>query len=278
MRVASICLFLVLTFPASGVRAETAGGEWQFDLVPYVWLPVIDGTLKYNIPPGGSGSPNVEVGPTDWLDLLNYGLLLNGTARKGRFLLSSDLVILSMTSKNDGRVVSVGPGSGAGVPVSATINADTRSDLDGLILSLAAGYALQQSDEARLDGFAGVRYFGVDASTRWNLTADITLPMGPVILPSEGSIGSDKDLWDFIVGLRGYTRLGGSKWFVPYYLDVGTGDSELSWNALAGIGYEYGWGDLLFTYRHLSYDQGSDRLLNDFNFSGLAIGARFRFR
>lgn len=241
--------------------------------MPYVWLPVIDGTLKYNIPPGGSGSPNVEVGPTDWFDLLNYGLLLNGTARKGRFLLSSDLVILSMTSKNDGRVVSVGPGSGASIPVSATINADTRSDLDGLTLSLAAGYALQQSDEARLDVFAGVRYFGVDASTRWDLTADITLPMGPVILPSEGSIGLDKDLWDFIVGLRGYTRLGAGKWFAPYYLDVGTGDSELSWNALAGVGYEYGCGDLLFTYRHMSYDQGSDRLLNDFSFSGLAIGA-----
>jgi len=42
---------------------------------------------------------------------------------------------------------------------------------------------------------------------------------------------------------------------------------------LAGVGYEYGCGDLLFTYRHMSYDQGSDRLLNDFSFSGLAIGA-----
>jgi len=27
------------------------------------------------------------------------------------------------------------------------------------------------------------------------------------------------------------------KWFVPYYLDVGTGESDLTWQAMGGIGY-----------------------------------------
>ena len=64
---------------------------------------------------------------------------------------------------------------------------------------------------------------------------------------------------------------------VPYYFDIGAGDSDLTWNAFAGLAREYNWGDLLIAYRHLEYDQGSDSLMQDFSFSGPLIGARFRF-
>jgi len=62
-----------------------------------------------------------------------------------------------------------------------------------------------------------------------------------------------------------------------YYLDAGTGDSDLTWNAMAGLGYGFGWGELLFAYRHLEYDQPDNKLLQDFSFSGPGFGARFTF-
>lgn len=282
MRIAAAVLALVFTSVSGGELAEAISDEWKYRLTPYLWLPTIDGTLKYNLPSGSGGSPNVGVGPVDWLDLLNFGALVSGSARKGRISIFSDFVYLSMTSKNDGRVIFVEdtvtvPGTRIPIPISADLNLNTRTDLDGLLWMIAGGYALQETETSSLDVFAGARFFGVDVSTSWNLTAAITTPGGGVVLPAQGSIESDTDLWDGIVGIRGHFGVGDGNWSVPYYFDIGTGDSELTWNAMTGLAYEFGWGDLIMVYRHLEYDQDSGSLLQGFSFSGPAVGARFRF-
>ena len=260
----------------ASATAQENSDTWKYRLTPYVWLPTISGKLKYDLPPGGGGSPIISVGPTDWLDLLNFGVLVSGSARKGRFSVYTDFVYLSMTSKNDGRVIFVDDGD-TRIPVDVNIVLDTRADLDGLVWTLAGGYALQESDSSRLDVIAGVRFFAVDTRTRWDLTTEITTPGGTTVLPAQGSLNGGTDLWDGIVGVRGYTALGKGNWSVPYYFDIGTGSSELTWNASAGLSYKFNWGDLLIAYRHLEYDQGVDKLLQDFSFSGPAVGGTFRF-
>jgi len=257
--------------------------DWSFNLTPYLWLPTIDGALKYAIPPdSGGGSPEISVGPTEWLDLLNYGLLVSGSATKGRFTIYTDVVVLSMTSKNDGRVLSVDdsitvPGTRIPIPVSADLALDTRTDLDGLTWTLAGGYEVLASDTSSLSVILGTRYFGVDVTSSWDLTAAITVPGGGVVLPAQGQIGADTDLWDAIVGVRGEVALGQGKWSLPYYLDIGTGDSDLTWNTMVGFARRFESGDLLIAYRHLNYDQDADSLLQDFSFSGPGIGYRFKF-
>ena len=90
---------LVLSlFISNCAFAQANESEWQYSLTPYLWLPTIEGALNYGPPPGGSGNPNVEVGPTDWLDLLNFAVLVNGSARKDDFVIFSDLVYLSMST------------------------------------------------------------------------------------------------------------------------------------------------------------------------------------
>lgn len=259
----------------SVASAQGSDDDWEYSLTPYLWFPTIDGTLKYNLPPG-SGSPSVSVGPTDWLDLLNWAALVSGNARKGRLSVFSDLVYLSMTSKNDGRVLSVDD-VGTRIPIDASVVLNTRTDLDGLTVTLAGGYSLKQTDTGSFDFFAGVRFFGVDVKTSWDLTTDVTLPGGGIALPAQGSIGRDTDLWDGIVGIRGHSAFGNGNWSVPYYLDIGAGSSDLTWNAMAGLAYEFDWGDLMLIYRHLEYDQDATSLLQDFSFSGPAFGARFHF-
>ena len=72
-------------------------------------------------------------------------------------------------------------------------------------------------------------------------------------------------------------KLGESNWSIPYYLDVGTGSSNLTWQAVLGITYSLRWGDVELAYRHPSYDQSSDKLVQDMRFSGPALGLSFHF-
>jgi len=265
-----LCLF------ATSVSAQQESDSWEYRLSPYLWLPTINGTLNYELPPGGGGSPGFSVGPTDWLDLLNFGLLLSGSAQKGKFVVFSDLVYLSMTSKNAGSIdgVRIGPDF---VPIEAGVVLNTRTDLDALNVTLGLGREISRSESGRASVFAGIRYLGIDLSSQWDLTASITGPNDTIVLPSQGSIGQDVDLLDGIVGFRGEFGKEAGRWSFPYYFDVGTGDSDLTWNAMAGAARRFGWGDLLLVFRHLEYDQGDDGLLQDFRFSGPVVGARFRF-
>lgn len=268
---------------ASAANAQSAADEWQWNLTPYLWLPTIDGQVQHDVPPGGGGGPRVSVGPTDWLDFLNFGLLFSGSATKDRIGFFTDFLYLDMSGDNDGRVVSVdgvisGPGGVIEIPVGADLNVATEVELDGLQWMLAAGYAFAKSEAGTHHVIAGFRLLSVDITTGWSLTGEITAPGGGTALDAQGGAGKSVELWDGIVGLKG--RFGGAgegSWSVPYSLDVGAGDSDLVWNATVSLAYAFGWGDLVFGYRHLEYDEGPGGVLQDFSFSGPGVGANFRF-
>ncbi len=128
-----------------------------------------------------------------------------------------------------------------------------------------------------MSAFVGTRHFGVDVKSSWDLTADISIPGTGVVLPAQGQVSSDVDLWDAIIGVQGAFELGEGNRSSLYCLDVGKGDSDLTWNAVAGLSYAHGWGETLLAYRHLEYDQPSDKLLPDFSFSGPGQGERYIF-
>ena len=149
--------------------------------------------------------------------------------------------------------------------------------MNAISFTIATGYTVKESQTSSLDLLAGARYLGVDVDTGWDLTVAISAPGGEIVLPAQGSVGKDVDLWDAIIGVRGKTQLKESKWAVQYYLDAGAGSSDLTWQAMAGFSRTSDWGELILVYRHLEYDEGSDGLLQNFSFSGPAIGARFSF-
>ena len=57
--------------------------DWQFSLMPYIWLPTADGSLRFDSPPGTDSSPEVETSGNKWPDDLSFALMLKGEARKG---------------------------------------------------------------------------------------------------------------------------------------------------------------------------------------------------
>ena len=72
-------------------------------------------------------------------------------------------------------------------------------------------------------------------------------------------------------------NLGDGNWYVPYYVDVGTGDSDLTWQAVAGIGYAFRWGEVFAAWRYLDYDFKSSSNIEKLNFNGPGLGVAFRW-
>jgi hypothetical protein len=263
----------IFTAPA---QAQTAAPheQWKFSITPYLWLPNVNGTLKYSIPPGAGGSPEVETGPNDYLQNLQAVIMLSGEARKDRWSVFTDVIYLAFTDE-DSKVQSVNFG---GNLVSSSLNLATSSSLRGTAWTLGAGYAVQTGQAVTLDVFGGLRYFSLNASTNWQLVTDVTVTGGGgQTFPRSGGISAGEDLWDGIIGVRGRVPLGSSDWSIPYYLDVGGGSSSLTWQGMIGIAYSFNWGAVTLAYRNLYYDQTNDKLVQNLRFDGPALGATFRF-
>jgi hypothetical protein len=64
---------------------------------------------------------------------------------------------------------------------------------------------------------------------------------------------------------------------MPYYLDAGAGNSTLTWQSVLGVGHAFKWGEVILAYRYLSYEQSSNKLIEDLSFGGFALGVNFRF-
>jgi len=259
----------MLSLPA---RAQEPPG-WTFAVTPYLWLPNVNGTLRYSPPPSGTGAPEVNTGPNNYLENLNGVLMLSGEARSGRWSILSDFIYLNFESqKSSVKAVDFGTSL-----VSTGLNASTSSSLKGVEWTLASGYTVVQTPGATLDLIGGLRYLGIEARTDWQLTGTVTGPGGAQTFPASGNASRRSDLWDGIIGMRGRVRFGESQWFMPYYLDVGTGSSTLTWQGFLGVAYAFKWNDAVFGYRRLYYDQSDSKLLQDFRFSGPSFGATFRF-
>jgi hypothetical protein len=246
----------------SAAQAETE--EWQFGLTPYLWLPSVDAHLGFET--GGPGESTAAM--TDALKHLEAALFFNAEARKGKWGLSFDLVYCDF-NKTSSQVTSIAlPHLGVDVP----INTGTSTDLTGSMLSLTGSYALRRSPNAKIDLVAGVRYTHIGTTLDWSFATSV-----PGLSGRAGSAGTDVDLWDGVVGIRARSTLGNSAWFVPLYLDAGTGTSTFTWQGLIGVGYAFRWGDLLLVYRHLQFEESSTEGVQRLSFSGPALGATFRF-
>lgn len=253
-------------FATPAAAEETTGDKWTFTLTPYLWLPTVDVSLKYDLPNREADS-EVEAGPSD----LEMAFMISGEARKGKWSLFTDFIYLDFGTM-DSYVKSFG-----GTNINASIDLGTKSSLSGDLWTLVGGYALVQEPGATLDVIGGFRYLGLESKTDWSLSATINDPDSGETLDASGSISQDANLWDGIVGVRGHVRLGNSNWWIPYYADIGAGDSDLTWQAMAGLAYNWSWGDVVLAYRYLSYDEGDDKLLQDVTFGGPALGVTFRW-
>jgi len=92
-----------------------------------------------------------------------------------------------------------------------------------------------------------------------------------------GGISGGGDIWNGIAGFRGRIRLGNIGLFIPYYFDIGTGGSRLTWQIASGLGYQTGWAGVALTYRYLSFEQSSSAVVQHLSMGGPMVMVNFSF-
>lgn len=260
-------LFSIGALGAGNAMAQSNPDSWQWRAIVYGYLPDIGGKTSF---PAGSGS-SIDVSADTILNNLKFTFMGTLEAQKGQWGAFTDILYLDVGgSKSDTRDVTIG-----GVTLPAGVTANASLDIKGTIWTLAGNYRVLASPDATFDAFAGARLLSLKESLGWEFSANI----GPIVGPGRtGKSEAKLTNWDAIVGVKGRLAFGNSReWFVPYYVDVGTGDSDLTWQAIGGIGYAFSWGEVLAAWRYLDYKFKSGQKAEDLNFNGPAIGVAFRF-
>ena len=247
--IAATLALVMLLIPLRGF-AQAGSEEWRYSVTPYLWLPSLNGTLRYGPPPPSGASPNISVSSEDILNALDMAFMITADARKGRWSIATDYIYLSLSGGQSGvKSIDFNPGPGPINITTTALNLGAQVDIKGSIWSLFGGYALVQEPHATLDLIGGFRYLDLKTTTNWQLSATVTGPAGTTPFARTGSVTQSVGLWDAIVGVRGRFKVGDGNWFVPYHFDVGGGDSKLTWQGVAGIAYSYKWGDVGLVYR-----------------------------
>ncbi len=251
-----LCLFIFGMLCAGSALGQdgssASDGEWQFSAAAYLWGADIGGRTT-------TGS-SVEVGFSDILDNLEGGFMGAFEARKGKWSVLTDAIYLDVAATSD---VPIGPG-----PI---LTGNVSLDLTSTVFHLAGSYNLLAEGQSRLDLVAGARSLDLDTT----LVLNVDVPFAPQPPPIVAS-ASDSTV-DLIVGVKGNIALG-ERWFLPYYFDVGGGDSDRTWQATFGVGFRAAqWVDVAFVYRHLEWSFDSTQLVDSLDISGPTVGGIFRF-
>ena len=263
----------VLTAAPSAAQPDPFDGNWHVSLTPYLWLPNLNANLNDDLPPRAAAlldSPdaqrlNAEIGPNDYLANQKFALLLNGEVRKGAWSAFTDILYLDLGNQ-DARVRSL---QGPRGETLAAIDRQGKIDLSATVWTLGGGYTLTQGAWGNLDLLAGFRYLALDTDLTWRVEGSRDR------LDRVGRISSDETFWDGLIGVKGQILFADSRWFMPFYLDAGTGSSNWTWQIVLGAGYRFDWGDVTLAVRSLSYDFDEDNA--DLRLTGPMLGATFRW-
>jgi hypothetical protein len=247
--------FLVAASLNAATPDSSNGDGWQYAATIYLWGSGIDAKT--------ARGEDVSINFNTLIDNLNMTFMGALEARKAKWSMLADVIYLNVGASQSGKVpVPVGPASN----VLVKVNADVKTR--GWVLDFVGAYNLWQTPEASVDVLAGARYLEL------KLDSGLSLSAGPF---ARALSFSDSDsVWDGVVGVRGHLDLN-PKMYVPYYLDVGTGQSELTWQASAGFAYRFNWGDVSLLYRYMKWDYDSSSQLDNISFSGPLLAAKFVF-
>jgi len=229
------------------VVEETSG--WQNEVTIYGWLPSINMDTRW----GDTGIDSSDM-MSDIIDDLKMAFIGTYAVRKDKWSFVADVVYADLGDSVTGTHT---------FPGGETVGATVTMDMKSLIVSTGVGYNIVQTDNNVLDVVAGVRYMDLEVDLSSNH------PRHP------GESASD-DILDGIIGVRGSYSFN-ENWYMPYEADIGAGDSELTYQLFAGVGYRYDWGDVKLGYRYLGYEMEDDKIIDNLDLSGAVLGVSFKF-
>jgi hypothetical protein len=240
------------------LAAPAAADTWQIEITPYAWLPTIGGSFRGEA--GQGGSTDFEVKPGGYLKGFESGIALTGEVRRNRVFIYSDLMYLRLGSE-DSTVIGVDPG----------LVLDTSFSIKLAMWSAVGGYVVASGDWGRVDAFAGARMSGTDFEGSF----DISLPSAAAGR-STNSFSGSQTIWNGIVGTKGRVQLSRA-WFLPFYADLGTGDSSFTYQLAGGIGYQTGWLGVSAGWRTMVMNQSADEPVDTLTLKGPYLAFNMNF-
>jgi hypothetical protein len=260
-RVAALALaagaFLPLQANAQANQTAWNAGTWQYSAMIYGYLPTISGSTTF---PADSGGTGVGIDAGTIIDHLKMTFMGSLGMHNGRWGAFTDVLYLDLGA-NKSDVGGVLPG--------ATV--DLSYDMKGTIWTLAGQYRVATRPDYTMDLVAGARMFQLKQRLDWSRSGGLGTAVS-------GQANRNDTVWDAIVGVKGRYAFGANKvWSMPYYLDVGAGESKSTWQGAIGIAYQYSWGEIGAMWRYIGYDFKSGSAVKDMSFNGPMIGANFRW-
>ena len=250
----------------SAAQAQMKADEWKVGVSIYGWFPAVSGTTQF---PSGAGGPSINVDADTLIENLKMAFMGTLEVQNGRWGGLLDWFYADIGSTKSGtRDFEI-----QGQTLVAGVTANLSLDIKTNILTLAGTYALIDRPEYATGIVFGARMLKMDETLGWSFVGGAPVGVAPA-----GRSEVSTTNWDAIVGIHGKARFGSNlSWFVPYYFDIGTGNSDLTWQAIAGIGYSFGWGDVATVWRYLDYDFKAGDPMQSLTFNGIAVGVNFRF-
>ncbi|PRY26077.1 hypothetical protein CLV78_101170 [Aliiruegeria haliotis] len=234
---------------AQGTSPYAGTNDWVYELKLYLWGTEIKET---------AGGKELAIGFDKIVENLNFALMGALVAFRDPWLVFGEFSYAHLTKDGD-RSFALAPGEPAG-----GIDAFGDVDIKERIFSFGGGYKLAQTDSYQLYGTFGARYLNLDTDFQVDANAQ------------SFKFSDSASYWDAVVGLNGRAMIN-ENWFVPFNFDIGTGQSDMTWQALVGIGYEYGRGDVVFGYREMDWDLPEDEFVTSYNKAGPFLLWNIRF-
>lgn len=260
LAVMSSCAFAADSSPGD------AGTPWQFSAGPYLWLPSVSGTLRFTVPGGGADASS---GPYNYLQNLKFALMLQGEAHKGEWGIFADAIYLNF-GRHGSAVNATNGFFGA-----RESQQDAQTTFAGTLVQLGGSRTLVSQTWGNVDAVAGMRYLGVSGTLDAAISATVGSGQG---VTSDFHVAQRQNIFDGFAGLRGRAALTqNGAWYIPFYLDVGTGTSKFTWQALTGLGYSTKHVDFGLLYRYLAFFGSGDQLIQTLRFSGPSVNVSFKF-
>ena len=234
---------------------EESSNDWKNSVYIYGWLPSFNGSMEFNIPGRTGSGEGDQTGESEFLDTIDAVLMASYVLQKDKWSFLADYLYLSASDSNAGTV---------SVPIlnQSTVNVASSQELTTWLLSLYGGYNVVDTGNVTLSVIGGIRYLSLEVDMAFGLN-DRHIALSPSV-----------ELLDFVVGAVGEYNIN-ENWYMPYMFDIGGGDSTLTYQAMAGVGYRFGWGDIIATYRYLYYEE--DALIQEFDLYGPKVGVVFHF-
>lgn len=253
--------FLGLATAQSGWAADDGqqADAWQYEFTPYFFAAGLDGKAGVRGVTADVDLPFDKV----W-DSLDSGLMGLFTAQKGPWSFGLEGFYTKLSGE---KVKSVSGPFG-------------RVTVDGAAELTSKLYFYQGSVGYRVvDGTTSVDLLGAVRFTKLKVGLDVVITTDPAIVFPGGatSAGGSEDWTDAIVGARVIHAVS-DKVALMGYADIGAGGSDLTYQLMAGLNWEFKPG---FTaklgYRYLDWDYKDHGTVWDMSLSGPYLGLGFAF-